>query len=48
MSEIPELSCLPWAQQTLREGTVPGVKRLCVRGPTWTQWITFLTEVLSG
>lgn len=48
MSEIPELSCLPWAQQTLREGTVPGVKCLCVRGPTWTQWITFLTEVLSG
>lgn len=48
LSEIPELSRLPWAQQTLREGIIPGVKHLRVRDPTWAQCITFLTEVPSG
>lgn len=48
MSETPELSRLPWAQQALSEGTIPGLKHPCVRDPTWAQWMMFLTEVPSG
>lgn len=48
MSKIPDLSRLPWTHQTLSEGTIPGVKHLRFREPTWAQCIMFLTDVPSG